>query len=485
MRNTTKIIDNSLQTIIAGLNTAANIIISTMGGAGKNVIISKPDDNTREPTLNFTKDGVSVARNIILPDPIQDIGAALLINAANKTVEQCGDGTTSTVLFIKTLLNDEYLNTIEDRNEFLDELDVFLERIEKILREQSKQVESIDDVYRIAMTSCKSPKVANLIKEIYIKTGFGANISLEMSRTSDRTDYELTEGLSFETGMVNTRFANQTNNLCVLENVNIIVENEPINSIQPYNNILNACLKEDAALLIIAPQFSEAFIRHTITNKIQGGLKICLVQTPGYGTYQKENIKDINAFSTSNQVDKIIVSQSNIILFNHPETEKINKRVNQLNKLADNAVEDYDEEDYRNRIVRLCQTGAIIYVGGVTTKNAKEEYDRIEDALGATSAAIKYGYVRGAGIELVQIIPLFSDLKIYPLIERLLSKPFNQILDNANITRAIKTDVPFNVKTQCYDENIIDPTDVVLNSLKNAVSLFKLLINTSYIVHNE
>lgn len=485
MRNTTKIIDDSLQNIIAGLNIAADIIISTMGGAGKNVIISKPDDYTKQPTVNFTKDGVSVARNIVLPNPIEDIGASLLINAANKTVDQCGDGTTSTVLFIKTLLNDEYINTIEDKNEFLEQLDLFLERFESILKQQSKAVDSIDDVYRIAMTSCKSPKIANLIKEIYVKTGFGANISLELSRTSDRTDYELTEGLSFETGMVNTRFANQTNNLCILENVVIVVENEPINSIQPYKNILDLCLAEDRAILIIAPQFSDAFIRHTVSNKIQSGLKICLVQTPGYGTYQKENIKDINAFSTNNQVDKIIVSQSNIILFNHPESEKINRRVKQLTRLADNAVEEYDEEDYRSRITRLCQTGAIIYVGGVTEKNAKEEFDRIEDALGATSAAIKYGYVRGAGVELIQITPLFQDLKIYPLIERLLSKPFNQILDNANITRVIKTDVPFNVKTQSYDENIIDPTDVVLNSLKNAVSLFKLLINTSYIVHNE
>jgi chaperonin GroEL len=485
MRYKTKTIDNSLQQIITGLNTAADIIISTMGGSGKNVILSKPDDLTHLSEINFTKDGVSVARNIVLPDPIQNIGASLLINAANKTVEQCGDGTTATVLFVKSLINSEYLNDIDDKNEFLDDLDLFLEQFETIINDQSKQVESIDDIYRIAMTSCKSPKIANLIKEIYIKTGFKANISLEESRASDHTYYELVEGLNFESGMVNTRFANQDNGSCVLENAIVLIEKQAITNNQPYYDILDACVAENKAIIIIAPMFSEAFIKYAVTNKGAIGLKICLVKTPGYGSYQKENIRDINAFTTDNEVNKVVITQHDVTFFNHPQLEKINKRVAQLTKLAENAVEDYDEKDYLDRVHRLQQTGAIIYVGGVTEKNAKEEYDRIEDALGATSAAIKYGYVRGAGVELIQIIPLFKELKIFPLIEEVLTKPYTQILSNANITRTLKTDIPFNVKTKTYDENIIDPTGVILNSLRNAISLFKLLINTSYIVHNE
>lgn len=485
MRNKTKIIDNNLQQIKKGLNTAADIIISTMGGSGKNVIISKPNNTTQDNEINFTKDGVSVARSIIFEDPMQNIGASLLINAANKTVEQCGDGTTATVLFAKTLINSEYLNLIDDKNEFLEDIDKFIEKYENLIQNQATKVESIDDIYRIAMTSCKSPKVANLIKEIYTKTGFGANISLEMSRVSDQTYYELVEGLNFESGMVNSRFANQDNGSCVLEDAIVLIEPKVVNNAQLYMDILDECLAQDKSIVIMAPMFSEEIIKYMLKNKVTAGLKVCLVKTPGYGSFQNQNIKDITAFTTSNECDKVVITTQNITFFNRPQIEKLNKRIAQLTKLADSAVDDYEELDYKERISKLNQTGASIYVGGVTEKNAKEEYDRIEDALGAVSAAIKYGYVRGAGVESIQIIPLFKDMKIFPLIEDILSRPFYQILENANITRTLKTDVPFNVRSKTYDENLIDPTGVVINSLKNAISLFKLLINTSYIVHNE
>lgn len=485
MQHKTQIIDNTLQNVINGLNIAADIIISTMGGSGQNVIISKPTPESPENEIIFTKDGVSVAKSIKLKDPTNNIGASLLINAADKTVKECGDGTTSTALFIKTLLNSEYLNSIEDKNEFIDDLDNFVEILESILKEQSKKIESIDDLYKIANTSCKSAKISNLIKDIYIKTGFNATISLELSKVADSTYYELIEGLSFESGMVSTLFANQDNNTCILENTVILIEKEPISSAQPYYDILDECLAEDRSILIIAPQFSDDFVRFAKHNKTQKGLKICLVNTPGYGVFQKENIKDILTFTTDNTVNKVVVTQQNFTLYNTPYSDKIQKRVKQLERLIENAVEDYEEEDFKNRITRLQQTGAIIYVGGVTSKNAKEEFDRIEDALGAVKAALRMGYVRGAGVELIQIIPLFKDHKLYPLIKELLSKPHYQILKNANITRELKTDVPFNVRTKTYDENIIDPTDVILNSIKNSIALFKLLINTSYIIHNE
>lgn len=485
MRNKTKTIETNLQQIKEGLNLAADIIISTMGGSGKNVIISKPDELTNLNDINFTKDGVSVARNIIFQDPIHNIGASLLINAANKTVEQCGDGTTATVLFIKSLINSDYLETIDDKNEFLEDIDMFLIEFEKIVNEQSKQVESIEDIYRIAVTSCKSPKIANLIKEIYTKTGFTAEISLEESRISDTTYYDLIEGLNFESGMINSRFANQDNGSCIFENATILIEEKSAGLTDSIKSILDYCVGEDSALVIISPMFSNDLLEYTLYNKRRVNLKVCLVKTPGYGKFQLENIKDIKAFMTENQVGKVVINQQNITFFNTPEITKIKKRVAQLTKLAENAVEDYDEQDYLDRISRLQQTGAIIYVGGVTEKNAKEEFDRIEDALGAVKSAIKYGYVRGAGVELKQIIPLFKDMKIFPFIKEILSKPFDQILENANITRTLKTDIPFNVRTKTYDENIIDPTGVIINSLKNAVSLFKLLINTSYIVHNE
>lgn len=479
MKPTTKLINKELNDIIEGINLASDVVISTMGGSGKNVIIN---DNEG---LRFTKDGVSVAKAINLIEPQQNIGANLLINAANKTVEQCGDGTTSTVLFVRSLVNSEFIKDIEDKNKFIEDLDQFLIDFEEIINKQSVKIDNIDDIYKIALTSCKSVSIAALIKEIYAKTGFDANISLEKSRIADRTYYDLIEGLNFESGMVNSRFANQDNNTCVLENAVLLLEDELVSSPQSYDKLLGACLEQDKAIVIMAPHFSDVFIRHVLTNKIGSGLKVCLIKSPGYGQYIKENYKDILAFSTNNEVDKIVISQHDFTIFNRPDSVKINKRINSLQKLADNAVESYDETDFLNRIHRLKQTGAIIYVGGVTDKNIDEEYDRIEDALGSVHSALKNGYVRGAGVELIQIIPLFNESPIFNLIRHILSQPYNQILKNANITRTLKTDIPFNVKTKTYDENIIDATNIIINSLKNAISLFKLLINTSYVIHNE
>lgn len=480
-KTTTRIINNELTAIIEGINISSDVVISTMGGSGKNVILNNPIINE----LKFTKDGVSVAKDIKLSNPEQNIGANLLINAANKTVEQCGDGTTTTILFIKALVNAAFNRDIEDKNEFIDNLDTFIEQFEALLTLQSKKIESIDDLYRIAVTSCKSVSIAALIKEIYTKTGFDANITLEQSKDADRTYYDLVEGLNFESGMINSRFANQDNNSCILEDAYLLLEEKMVSSIQAYDKILGQCLKNDHAIVIMAPQFSDEFIRFCITAKQADGLKICLVKSPGYNTYIKENYKDIMAFSKNDTVEKIIITPQNFTMFNRPDSIKLNKRIKQLEKLAEAAIEDYDENDYKSRIHRLKQTGAIIYVGGVTEKNIKEEYDRIEDALGAVSSAIRNGYVRGAGVELIQIIPLFKDSPIFWLIEDVLSRPYKQILENANITRTLKTDVPYNVKTKVYDENIIDALDVLTHSLKNATSLFKLLINTSYVIHNE
>lgn len=496
----TKLIENTTDKIVDGINKACDIITSTMGGAGKNVII-RQDDNTV-----FTKDGVSVAKSIKLEDPIENIGSNLVIEASNKTVEQCGDGTTTTALFVQELINNLKLEDISIET-VLDELDRFEKQYEEILKENSSGIKTNQDIYHVALTSSKSPQIARLISEIYAATGTKANISLEMSRISDKTYYDLTKGLNFQSGMVNSRFANEENGNCCYENAYIMLEQEGVSNPQLYKDILDEFLNKDEAIIIIAPNFSDLFVRFAITNKINGGLKICLITSPGYGASIKENYRDIATFSNGGYVDKIVITNYDFTIFNEPDPKNIDKRVKQLTKMAENAQEDFYERDYMERITRLTQTGAIIYVGGVTEKNAKEEFDRIEDALGATKAALRNGYVRGAGVELYQIHPFFEKYnevklvqvpdndqnaqifkkgyKIYKTLHNVLKQPFYRILRNGNIDRQIKTDIPFNVKTKQYDETIIDATDVLIQSMKNAIALVKLLINTSYTLYNE
>jgi chaperonin GroEL len=475
-----KQIEGNIENIIKGLNRSANVIISTMGGYGQNVILASED------RLVFTKDGVSVADYLKLEDPIENIGSRLLIEAANKTVEQCGDGTTLTTLFSKELINMLIvrINNGEDVNQMLEDIDNFVSIVEEQLLAKSKKIETYDEIYKIAKTSCKSPVIGMLIKDIYLKTGYNAEISVEMSRTSNSTYHEIINGLSFESGMINSRFANQENGTCIFEYPQIVIEGDTVSSEEAYIDLFNSIKKEDGSVVIIAPSFSDTFIRFALTNKIKSGLKVCLVKAPGYGKGITENFIDIMSFSNNNVVDKIIITQFDFVMYNNTDPVKIERRVKQLKSLAESAVEEYDEIDYLNRITRLNQAGAIIYVGGITEKQAKEEFDRIEDAIGAVKSSLRNGYVRGAGCELFN---LAEDLKHHPSnCSELLKTPLNQIFRNAKINKLnLEYKQPYNVINKSYDDSIIDPTIVLINSLKNSVSLIKLLINTSYIIYNN
>ena len=487
---TTKVTNSEINNLLTGMNKAADIIISTMGGAGKNIVISGYNAITDESgSLNFTKDGISVAKNIKFANEEENIGATLLINAANKTVEQCGDGTTTTVLFVKTLVNEllKYKNDI-GIDTILTELDKFTEEYTKLLNERKTSVETIDDIYHIARTSSKSTKIAMLMKEIYNQTGFAAAISLELSRTSDETYYQIINGLSFNSPMINPRFANQENGTCVFENAVIIIEENPISSKNggELEEIMDKALGNDQSIVIIAPQFPERFVKTVVNNVVRTGLKVCLIESPGYGSAISHNYADIRAFIGDDYVDKIVITDHDFTIFNTPIEQSLAKRVKKLRTMAANAIEEYDENDYLNRIQRLNQSGAIIYVGGVTMKNAKEEYDRIEDSIGAVRAAIEGGYVRGAGSQNALLLPHVSEYKIKDALETVLMSQITQIMSNANLSdRTIKYDIPFNVRSRQYDDNIIDPTNVLISAMTNAIALTKLLLNTSYIIHND
>jgi chaperonin GroEL len=449
-----------------------------MGGAGKNVIIRK-DGHT-----SFTKDGVSVAKNIQLKDPIENIGATLVIEAANKTVNQCGDGTTTTSLFTNELVKELIASNI-DINTILEELDLFTENLEQVLSDRSKKIETIQDIYNIALTSSKSAKIARLLRDIYEQTGNSANISLEMSKVSDNTYFELTKGLNFESGMVNSRFANEENGNCVFEDVYLMLEQDVVSVPMAYKDILDEFLNKDKAIVIIAPGFSDLFIRFAVTARMDKGLKICLITSPGYGSSIKENYKDIATFSNNGNVDKIVITNYDFTIFNQPDNARIKKRTAQLEKMIESAHEDLYIRDYTNRIVSLNQIGAMIYVGGVTEAAAREEYDRIGDSVGSIKSALRSGYVRGAGSELCQIIPLIKDFTCKNVFENVMRSPFKKIIENGNIIKEIKTDIPYNVKTKMYDENLIDSTEVLIESMKNAASVVKLLVNTSFTLYNE
>jgi len=475
MRQVTRL-ENSTDEILGvlrGIEKASKIITSTMGGTGKNVLFYE------DGKLHFTKDGVSVAQKIKFTDKQEDAGAQLLINAANNTVAQCGDGTTLTSLLVNAFVK-HLFNEVKSRpvNDVLDYTRQKIEDLIKELEQKSTKIESYDDIYRIALTSCKSESIARLIESLYRKTGFNAAISVEMSEHLNKTYVEFTEGLTFDVGYINKGFANQENEHCSYEKPEIHIFDEPLSDTVTFSNIADQYNAKGIPLILLAPEFSDGFIKWALTNKIYQNLKICLIKIPGWGMSVDENIKDIKAFLTNNSANKITVTSTNFTIFNNPDKRKIKNRIKQLTAKMEVEVEDFAFEDFQKRIHRLQQTSAIIYVGGVTRKTAEEEFDRIEDAVGACKSALQMGYVPGQGISLMTL-----DLEMEPWLKEIMQSPYKTILKNAALNAPDEL-IPYNVRTRKYDNNLVDPTMVIIKALENSFALAELLINTSYTLHD-
>ena len=468
--------NNSVEKVLNGIRKASDIITSTMGGSGKNVLMFE------NKALQFTKDGVSVAKKIQFKDPEEDAGAQMLITAANKTVKECGDGTTLTSLFTQEFVSKLFKLCQENPiNEVLEEWETQVNQVVEILKERSQKIETVDKIYNIAFTSCKNDTLARLIHEIYRKVGLKASISVQLSEHSPKSYYEVTKGLNFDGGLIHPSFNNQLNGTFQAEKPYIWITEDVMSDFEGNAEIINDFHEQKIPLVIIAKDFSDSFIRYTLTNKNAKNLEICLLKLPGWGNGVRENVRDMKAFISSNRVNKITVTPTDFTLYNNPEPKKIRTRIKQLEAQMEGFTEDFDINDFARRVDTLNQTSAIIYVGGRTMANAQEEFDRIEDAIGACRTACKGGYIRGAGAELFDI----SNNKKLPMeFTDLLCAPMFKILKNANIDHLDVDKLPFNVKTKQQDPNLLDPTNVVITALLNSFALATLLINTSYILHD-
>ena len=468
-------IETNLIKIKSGLEKAALAVASTMGAAGRPVIIVDEDRKIR-----FTKDGVSVAKSIKLEDPLEDIGAQIVISAANKTVEEVGDGTTTCSLLLYSFYND-FLKSGESPSVYIKKYDKEVERIIELIENKSIPVESLKQVKDIASISANSTKIGELFEDIYDKVGFDSMVQLENSRISTETYFEEVRGLEFDEGYLHPAFmTNKDTEKVEYENVYIHISTEPIKTIEDTElaKIINASIKTETPMLIIAPSYTDSVIRTLTMNKINSGLQIAAMQTPGYGYAVTKNMEDITAFlSEDNMVDRIVMSANKTIIYNE-DTPNLEAHLVKLDTMVDNAIEEYDAMDYKNRYFKLKQSTAIIYVGGQTKDIQREEYDRVEDAIGSVTSAIKGGFSKGAGVALKEVGGILHSV---------ISAPYNKILSNGGFTN---TSVPINTKTgtpikDFINEGIIDATPVIVNALRNSWASTKLLINTNYVVYNN
>jgi chaperonin GroEL len=480
---TTLNIENNLDKVILGLNKTADIVKSTMGAEGKNVAVV---DNYER--IKYTQDGVTVAKSIKLEDPIENVGAQAIISAANKTVKECGDGTTLTTLLTQKLII-SMLNDIKENNPnkviktYSDQID----QVIKNITSQRRKIRSIKDINKIndiATVASKSKEIGELISSIYLETGLNSLIKVEKSNELDFTTCEITKGLQYDTGFVHTGFITNTETEeCIFNNARVYITEKDITTIsEELQQLLDD--SSEIPVLVIANNYSDYVKRTCVLNVKNANKKICLVKFPGWGHQRPRNTEDINAFINSDTtVNKVVVTPFTFTLFND-SSDKLVKRIQQLEKLKDSTIEKIDEEDYFNRIHKLQGSSAIIYVGADTELNRDEEFDRIEDAVGAVKTAINYGYVEGAGytLYLESLKDCYTDV-----FKPILTAPYYQILKNANIDI---TNDRINVKTKqqvkdFYKEGIIDPANSIIQAFKNSFATSKLLINTSFILYNE
>lgn len=477
-------IEKNLEKVLNGLNKTAEIVSSTMGYSGKNVIIH---DN--HGGLRFTKDGISVAESIKLTDSIENVGAQILISAGKKSVQEVGDGTTLTSLLLQQMVNTT-LNEIKDKdvNQVLDLLESKVEEVVSNIRKISKNVTNAKTVRKIAEVASKSKEIGKLFEEIYSHTGLDTKIILEKSEDIDETYYEILEGIEFQNGYVHPSFmTDKDSEQCIYENAYIHIDNNQVMDLtDTYKTLLTTAHSENIPLIIIAPRFSDSFIRVCSMNKVNQNVPVCLIKTPGYGHDQVKNIDDIKAYlSEDGMVDKIIVTDYDFTIFNS-DKPFLEQRINQLKSLANSAKDKYEYEQYVSRAYRLKGSTAIIYTGKVTDQQQGEEFDRIEDAIGSVKSATKYGYVPGGGITLIE-----ASKNVDHFLKEILKSPFNQILSNANINNQEIPEFPNGINTKTrevedfYKTGIIDATEVLVQALVNAFTNTKLIVNTSFTLFNE
>jgi chaperonin GroEL len=483
----------SINDVVEGLNLAADVVTSTMGAKGKNVIIGQ---NIPGKELKFTKDGVSVAREIKLENSIQNMGAQILISAANKTVHTCGDGTTLTSLLLQQYVNraSVLLEKGANFNTLFKYLDDDLEFIKEEILNRSKVVKDSKVLNHIATVSSKSKRIGKLFEELYSQTGLDSLVTLERSSYSNKTYFDVVKGIEFGNGFKHTAFmTDKVAEQAVYENPYIHIHNDVVNRLnEEMKDILSYAVQYQQPVVIIAPDFGDAFVRQAVMQKVNEGSPILLIKTPGFGNDRFKNEDDIASFlSEDGTVDKIVCDAYKFILYNE-DTPYLEQRINDLKIKAENAIEDYDQKDYQLRIHKLRGSSGVFYVGANTEIALEEEYDRVEDAIGATQSAIRQGYVPGGGLTLYNIA-IENKKDIHPLTYQILQEPLYKILSNSNVPEFDKTKltstVGYNVLTNEYEDfyetGILDPTMVLLTALDNAVTNAKLVLNTSFVLFNK
>ena len=507
----------------AGVDKLANAVKVTLGPKGRNVIIDK---KFGAPTV--TKDGVTVAKEIELENPIENMGAQMVREVASKTSDVAGDGTTTATVLAQAIYREGLKNVTAGANpmDLKRGVDIAVTKVVEYLKSISKEVGGREEIAQVGSISANNDKtIGNLIADAMEKVGKDGVITVEESKSAD-TNLDVVEGMQFDRGYLSPYFVTNSESMeATLDDPYILIHDKKISAMKDLLQVLEKIAQAGKQLLIIAEDLEGEALATLVVNKLRGTLKVCAVKAPGFGDRRKAMLEDIavltngtvisdeRGFKLENatldylgQAKKITVDKDNTtIVEGAGKSDEIKKRINEIKAQIEKTTSDYDKEKLQERLAKLSGGVAVLKIGAATEVEMKEKKARVEDALHATRAAVEEGIIPGGGVSLVRAIASLDKVQGentdqntgVKIVQKALEEPLKQIAANAGLEGAVvlnkvlegKNDYGFNAQTEKYENllksGVIDPTKVARAALENAASVSALLLTTEAVVFEK
>ena len=507
------------QKILAGVEKLSTAVTSTLGPSGRNVIIDKKFGSPQ-----ITKDGVTVAKEIELPDPFENMGAQMVKEVASKTNDVAGDGTTTATLLAEAIYREGLKNLTAGANAtaLKNGIDKATATVVEAIAKMSKKVKSADEIAQVATISANGDtEIGKMISDAMEKVGKDGTITVEEAKTLEST-LDVVEGMQFDKGYLSPYFVTSPEDMeCVLENPFILLFEKKISNLQDMLPLLQGVAKTGRPLMIIAEDVEGEALATLVVNKLRGTFQVCAVKAPGFGDRRKAILEDIAILTGGRLISedigvklenvqltdlgrakKVVVDKDNTtIVEGLGKQADIKARVEIIKKQIEETSSDYDREKLQERLAKLAGGVALIKVGAATEAAMKEKKDRVDDALHATRAAVEEGIVPGGGVALIRAQKALEALKLEgdeavgaAIIGRAIEAPLRKLVNNAgqeaalviaNVKKATGTN-GYNVRTGEYVDmlkaGVVDPAKVTRSALQNAASIAGLLLTTDCMV---
>jgi chaperonin GroEL len=507
-----------------GVDALANAVKVTLGPKGRNVIIDKKFGSPQ-----ITKDGVTVAKEIELSHPVENMGAQLLKEVASKTADVAGDGTTTATVLGQAIVTAGLKNVAAGANpmDLKRGIDKAVIAVVENLKKQSQNIgnenKKIEQVATISANNDNT--IGKLIAEAMGKVKKEGVITVEEAKGTDTT-VEVVEGMQFDRGYISPYFVTNVDKMeVVMESPYVLIYEKKISAMKELLPILEKAVQTGKPLLIIAEDLDGEALQTLVVNRLRANLKICAVKAPGFGDRRKAMLEDIAILTGGTYIseeqgrrledmqltdlgkaEKITIDKDNTTIVNGAgKKSEITSRVNQIKAQIESTTSDYDKEKLQERLAKLAGGVAVLYIGAASEVEMKEKKDRVDDALAATRAAVEEGIVPGGGVALIRAMDNLETLKGInddettgiAIVMRAIEEPLRQIIANAGGEGAVivqkvregKDDFGYNARTEqyqnLYEAGVIDPTKVTRIAIENAASIAAMLLTTECVIADE